>query len=179
MGCSSLWNHLNGSPAILKYLAVAWDWLLQIHKNLFVDSWKILLLRLLLQGWDSKNLKLCHWCYSRDMASYLLATKKCFGFVLCSLRYLISYYSAISRQEELVKKKNSCEFVIPEGNTFSFILDITQICHGINVLYRWTVLVWCWAGLEKSLVKKALESSKLDSDMQPATNGKLRKKGSN
>lgn len=176
MGGSSLQNQLNGCPANLKNLAVAWDRLLQIHKNPFVDSWKILLWRLLLQGWDSKNLKTCHWSYSKDIASYFLATKKCFGFVLCSLRYLISYYSAISRQEELVKKKNTCEFVIPEGNTFSFILDITQICHGINVLYRRTVLVWCWADLEKSLGKKALESSKLDSDMQLATNGKLRKK---
>lgn len=45
--------------------------------------------------------------YSKDIPSYFLKIGKCFVFVFCSLSYLISFYSVISKQEALGKEKKS------------------------------------------------------------------------
>lgn len=72
---------------------------------------------------DSENLKTRHWCYSRDIVSYFLVNKKSFVFMFYSLRYLLSYYSAIRRQEELVKEKNTCPIISVNS---SFLREIFE-----------------------------------------------------
>lgn len=58
--------------------------------------------------------------YSENVPLYFLAAGKCLLFVLSSLRYEITFYSAINRQEALGKEKKSYEFIIPEKKDFSF-----------------------------------------------------------